>query len=199
MVKKVPTSCYIFTLTVSRVFSLLFLCRLDVRSSGRMKSSAVVGRPGYKNTSSWSWGISEACSDATTVPPVELKFVLKLRVLDLKTLRWHCLVTTLSGYCHQSKVKKKKKLHFYKKDTKYLWLPYQRCARLWNSDDHESHLWQILATAKISEGQRRDVPVTELFSPRVLRPPSTRGCQGCARQEPARRTAAVTWRTLRGT
>lgn len=38
----------------------------------------------------------------------------------------------------------------------------------------------------------RDVPVTELFAPHVLCPPSTLGCQDCARQELARMTTAAT-------
>lgn len=89
---------------------MLFLWRLDTRSSGRMKSSAVVGRPGYKNTSSCSWGIPETCSGGTSRRPQQhprwnLKFGLKLSDFQMPSSHW----ITLSGYCHQSKVKRKEK------------------------------------------------------------------------------------------
>lgn len=78
----------VFVLTVSRASSLLFLCRLDVGLSGRMKSSAVVGRPGYRKTSSCSGEIPETCSEGTRWrspqhPRWSLKFVLKLSDIKL--------------------------------------------------------------------------------------------------------------------
>ena len=45
--------------------SLLPLCSLGVCSTGRMKSSAVVGSPGYRDTSSWSSGTPDTCSHGT--------------------------------------------------------------------------------------------------------------------------------------
>lgn len=42
----------IVALTISRAASLPLLCSVDVCSSGRIKSSAVVGSPGYRDTSS---------------------------------------------------------------------------------------------------------------------------------------------------
>lgn len=53
-------------LTVSRASSVLLFCSLDVCSSGRIKSSAVVGSPGYRDTSNSSSGTLDTCSNRTT-------------------------------------------------------------------------------------------------------------------------------------
>lgn len=56
----------LLALTVSTASSLLFLCSFDVCSSGRINSSAVLGRPGYKNTSNCSSGTPDTCTDRIT-------------------------------------------------------------------------------------------------------------------------------------
>lgn len=53
-------------LTASRASSLPLLCSLDVCSSGRMKSSAVDGSPGYRDTRSCSSGTPDTCKDETS-------------------------------------------------------------------------------------------------------------------------------------
>lgn len=97
-----------------------------------------------------------------------------------------CLVTV-----SKVKLKRKKKLHVYKK------MNICDCHLTTALRDErliamKATCGRLLAAAEISEGRRHDVPVTELSAPRGPHPPSTPGCQGCAHQESARTTAAVT-------
>lgn len=137
-----PIFLHNMVLTVSRASSLLLLCSLDVRSSGRIKSSAVLGSPGYKDTSSWSSGTPDTCSNRTTQqagisPRWRLKFgLLLLNFGQQSQNRQHCpmanIFTSTSVQIHTRRlclvtiiIGKLKKDQISHMDHKTSWLLYQ--------------------------------------------------------------------------
>lgn len=124
----------------------------------------------------------------TTAPPVELKVGGQTPLhSDIKFTRDDAV-----WFSQESQVKKKKSCISTKKTLNICDCHINTAHRDERLIAMKATCGRFLAAAEISEGRRHDVPVTELSALRAPHPPSTLGCQGCARQESARTTAAVT-------